>query len=156
MSTQKTFDPFSIWQDYYKNVENYLGQSMNEQMKTEEFSKWLGSVLDLNLLYKRMTDKSTKQYLDQINLPTREDLANLSSLIVNLDTKVDDLEEKLEENLDALALPANLKKEITSLKKEVKEIDSKLNTVLQFMQANQKESIKSNSKNGSTDEINNN
>ncbi|MBU8881226.1 polyhydroxyalkanoic acid synthase subunit PhaR [Bacillus sp. FJAT-29790] len=144
MSNQKTFDPFSIWQDHYKNVENYWREAMGEQIKTEEFSEWMGKVLEGNLLFKQMTDKSSKQYLEQMNLPSREDLSNLSSLIVNLDTKVDDLEEKLEENLENQQSSSAVKKEMALLKKEVKEIGSKLDEALQFLKENQKSNNKSN------------
>ncbi|WP_102348938.1 polyhydroxyalkanoic acid synthase subunit PhaR [Bacillus sp. Marseille-P3661] len=138
MSNQKTFDPFSMWQDYYKNAENYWGKTINEKIGTEEFSEWLGKVLEGNLLYKQMNDKTTKHYLEQMNLPSREDLSNLSSLIVNLDTKVDDLEEQLEANLENQLSPDVVKKDLTALKKEVKEIGSKLDEVLQFIRESQK------------------
>lgn len=138
LSNQKTLDPFSFWKDYYRNVESYLGEAIDEKMRTDEFSEWMGNILDVNLLYKQMADKTTKQYLEQMNLPSRDDLANLSSLIVNLDTKVDDLEEKVEENIDAQISQAVVKKELTQLKKDVKDIGTKLDEVLQYMKASQK------------------
>lgn len=138
LSTQKTFDPLSFWKDYYQNVEKYFGKPLDEKMKTEEFSEWMGNILDINLLFKQLADNTTKQYLDQVNLPSRDDLANLSSLIVNLDTKVDDLEEKLEENLDSQVSAVVVKKEVTQLKKEVKDISNKLDEVLEYLKANQK------------------
>lgn len=133
MSKQKTFDPYAIWQDYYKNVETFWGQSMEEKMKTDEFSEWMGKVLDANLLYREMADKSAKQYLDIMNLPSREDLASVSSLIINLDTKVDDLEEQLEESIENQLAPAVVKREMTILKKEVKDLGQKLDEVLAFL-----------------------
>lgn len=138
MSNQKTYDPFAMWQDYYKNVQNYWGPSINEKVGTEEFSEWMGKVLEGNLLFRNMTDKNTKQFLEQMNLPTREDLASLSSLIINLDQKIDDMEEQLEESVEKQLTTENMKKEMTSLKKEVKEIGSKLDEVLAFLKADKK------------------
>ncbi|MGO4889069.1 polyhydroxyalkanoic acid synthase subunit PhaR [Anaerobacillus sp. MEB173] len=146
MSEQKTFDPYSIWKDYYKNVENYWGQTMDEKMKTEEFSEWLGKVVDLNLLYKQMADKSAKQYLEQMNLPSREDLSSLSSLIVNLDAKVDDLEEQLEENLENQLSTPDVKKELSTLKKDVKDLGAKLDEVLEFIKSSQTNQKSNNTK----------
>ncbi|WP_458411982.1 polyhydroxyalkanoic acid synthase subunit PhaR [Schinkia sp. CFF1] len=137
MSTQNTYDPFVLWQDYYKNVQNYWGPSINEKVGTEEFSEWMGKVLEGNLLFRQMTDKNTKQYLEQMNLPSREDLSNLSSLIINLDKKVDDMEEQLEETVDNLVTTEGMKKEMASLKKEVKDLGSKLDEVLQFLKEEQ-------------------
>lgn len=138
MSNQKTYDPFVMWQDYYKNVQNYWGPSINEKVGTEEFSEWMGKVLEGNLLFRNMTDKNTKQFLEQMNLPTREDLASLSSLIINLDHKIDDMEDQLEESLEKQIAQDALKKEMGSLKKEVKEIGSKLDEVLNFLKEDQK------------------
>lgn len=115
-------------------MENYWGQSMEEQMKSEEFSEWMGKVLESNLFYKQIADTSTKQYLEQMNVPSREDLANLSSLVVNLDAKVDDLEEQLEENLDNQVSTS----EMTQLKNELNKIDGKLDEVLSFINETQK------------------
>lgn len=137
MSDQKTFDPFMLWKDYYKNVETYWGKTLEENMQKEEFSEWLGKVVDLNMLYKQMVDKSAKQYLDQMNLPSRDDLSSLSSLIVNIDAKVDDMEERLEENLENQISSTVLKKELTNLKKDVKDLSSKLDDVLQFLKDSQ-------------------
>ncbi|MEC1716803.1 hypothetical protein [Schinkia azotoformans] len=139
MSNKKTYDPFAMWQDYYKNVQNYWGPAINEKVGTEEFSEWMGKVLEGNLLFRNMTDKNTKQFLEQMNLPTREDLSSLSSLIINLDKKIDDMEEQLEENLEKQITPDDLKKDMVTLKKEVKEIGSKLDEVLNFL----KEDLKS-------------
>ena len=57
----------------------------------------MGQILEMNLLFKKMLDETTERYLEQVNIPTRNDLANISSLIVNVDSKVDDLEELVEE-----------------------------------------------------------
>lgn len=138
LSKQNTFDPYAIWQEYYKNVESFWGQSMEEKMKTEEFSEWMGKILDANLLYREMADKSAKQYLEIMNLPSREDLANVSSLIVHLDTKIDDLEDQLEESIENQLSPTVVKKDMTLLKKEVKELSSKLDEVLQLVKENNK------------------
>lgn len=147
MSTQNTYDPFVLWQDYYKNVQNYWGPSINEKVGTEEFSEWMGKVLEGNLLFRQMTDKNTKQYLEQMNLPSREDLSNLSSLIINLDKKVDDMEEQLEETIENLVTTEGMKKEMVSLKKEVKDLGSKLDEVLQFLKEEQQNKNNNNIKN---------
>lgn len=131
-----------LWKDYYKNVETYWGKTLEENMQKEEFSEWLGKVVDLNMLYKQMVDKSAKQYLEQMNLPSRDDLSSLSTLVVNLDAKVDDMEERLEENLENQMSSSLIKREMTSLKKEVKELSNKLDHVLQFLTDNQREMTK--------------
>lgn len=106
---------------------------MLERISTEEFSDWLGKFQDINLFYRQLTDKSAKQYLELRNMPSREDLSNLASLIVKLDCKVDNIEENLEEQLENQLDVSNANKEITLLKKDLKDLDKKLEEILQFI-----------------------
>ncbi|WNF35047.1 polyhydroxyalkanoic acid synthase subunit PhaR [Bacillaceae bacterium IKA-2] len=148
MSNQKTFDPYLLWKEYQKNTESHWGRIMEEKMKSDEFSEWLGKVVDVNLMYKQVADKSAKHYLEQMNIPSREDLSNLSTLIVNLDAKVDDLEELLEENLDSKNEISSVvvKKDITTLKKDVKEIGNKLDAIFEYIKENQETKNSTNNK----------
>src|SRR5689334_6235539 len=93
MSQQKNFNPFELWKDYYNQTSNMI----DENLKDESTSKVMGQVLEMNLLYKKILNETTEHYFDQINIPTRNDLASISSLIINVDSKVDDLEELIEE-----------------------------------------------------------
>ncbi|WP_096202588.1 poly(R)-hydroxyalkanoic acid synthase subunit PhaE [Bacillus sp. FJAT-45350] len=137
MTTEKTtFDPYSLWKDYYQNTESYMEKSLEEMMNKEEFSEWVGRVLDTNLFYKKLIDQTTKQYFEQLNLPTREDISNLSSMVVNLDSKVDNIEDQLEESKDNEPSPAVVKREMTLLKTEVKNLSSKLDEVTQLLKNN--------------------
>jgi polyhydroxyalkanoic acid synthase PhaR subunit len=65
-----------------------------------------------------------------MNVPSRKDLADISSLIVNVDAKVDDLEESLEEKLVNQGDQESFKTELSNLKKEMKSLDNKLNQIL--------------------------
>ena len=62
--------------------------------------------------------------MKQINVPTREDVANTASLIINVETKVIDLEDQLDN------VTENTTKEIESLKRAVTKLDKKLDTVI--------------------------
>lgn len=130
MTGQKTLDPLSLWKEYYETAGSYWEKTLEEQMKREEFSAFIGKVLDFNLGLRKMMDSTAKQYLEQMNLPSVEDLANVSSLIVNLDAKVDSLEEQME---DISELPKHVEKELTALKTEVKNIQSTLDKILRLV-----------------------
>ena len=89
----RDFNMFEMWKDYYDQSSNLL----DEKVKEDFPSQGMGQILEMNLLFKKMLDETTEHYLEQVNIPTRNDIAALSSLIVNVDSKVDDLEELLEE-----------------------------------------------------------
>ena len=48
------------------------------------------------VLSKALND-TTKNYLEQVNVPTKEDIARVATLVINLENKVDNIEEFLED-----------------------------------------------------------
>ena len=117
---------FDIWKDYYSKSSSFFDESIKENFP----SKGIAQVMEMNLMYKKLIDESTEKYLEFVNLPSRNDLANLSSLVVNVDAKVDNLEELLEDSNSNQVDPASFKQELSALKKDMKNLDSKMNQIL--------------------------
>lgn len=135
MSQQKIFNPFEMWKDFY----NQTSTNLDENMNAESTSKVMGQVLEMNLLYKKMLNETTERYFEQVNLPTRNDLANISSLIVNVDSKVDDLEDLIEETKSNQLNQAELKREMIDVKNKIKNLDAKLNLILSLLKKDNEE-----------------
>lgn len=132
MSQQKSFNPFEMWKDFYNQTSNMI----DENLKDESTSKVMGQVLEMNLLYKKLLNETTEHYFDQVNIPTRNDLASISSLIINVESKVDDLEELIEETTSKQNNQIELKREMTDVKNKVKSLDTKLNQILSLLKSN--------------------
>jgi polyhydroxyalkanoic acid synthase PhaR subunit len=126
MSTDFNF--YDMWKDLY----SHSSKLFDEKVSNDFPSQGMGQVLEMNLQLKKMIDESTVKYLEFMNVPTRNDIANISSLIVNVDAKVDDLEERLEENLDNQD-QESFKTELSNLKKDMKNLDQKLNQILNVL-----------------------
>jgi len=126
MSTHFNF--YEMWKDLY----SHSSKLFDEKVSNDFPSQGMGQVLEMNLQLKKMIDESTVKYLEFMNVPTRNDIANISSLIVNVDAKVDDLEERLEENLDNQD-QESFKTELSNLKKDMKNLDQKLNQILNVL-----------------------
>lgn len=134
MNNTKTIDPFEMWKNVYDQAESYWSKVLDENLATEDFSRGLGKVLDMNLQYKKLVNDSTKTYLEQMNMPSKQDLANLASLIINVDAKIDQLEELIE---DSIGLEANQQKqatEVQTLKNEMKKINKKIDQLTELLQ----------------------
>jgi len=129
MNQQKNLNPFELWKDLFNQSSNII----DENLKDESTSKVMGQVLEMNLLYKKMLDETTEQYFEQVNIPTRTDLSNISALIINVDSKVDDLEDLVEENAANLVSQAELKREMTDVKNKIKTLDNKLNEIISLL-----------------------
>ena len=141
----RDFNLYETWKDFYFQSSN----TFDEKVKEDFPSQGVGQVLEMNLLFKKMLDEMTENYLESVNIPTRNDLASISSLIINVDSKVDDLEE-LVEGL-ALTQPSqSLQKELTNVKKDVKNLDQKLNEILTILNSQNVEKAKATSTTTST------
>ena len=136
----RDFNLYETWKDFYFQSSNTFDEKVKEDFPTQG----VGQVLEMNLLFKKMLDEMTENYLESVNIPTRNDLASISSLIINVDSKVDDLEE-LVEGL-ALTQPSqSLQKELTNVKKDVKNLDQNLNEILSILNSRNVEKTKTTS-----------
>ncbi|WHY00697.1 polyhydroxyalkanoic acid synthase subunit PhaR [Neobacillus sp. DY30] len=125
------FNFYDVWKDYYSQTSKLFDEKIGNDFPSEG----MGQILEMNLQFKKMIDESTLKYLEFMNVPSRNDIANLSSLIVNVDAKVDDLEERLEEKLEQVVIPESYSKELSNLKKDMKSLDNKLNQVLTLLKS---------------------
>lgn len=123
------FNVFEAWKDLYNQSSNLYDEKIMESFP----SQGVGQLLDMNLQFKKFIDETTEKYLELGNLPSRKDLANLSSQIVNVDAKVDSLEELLEDKLDSTDNQVSFKSELSELKSEMKNLDKKLNQILSIL-----------------------
>lgn len=130
----REFNMYDMWKDFYFQSSNLVDDKVKEDFP----SQGMGQILEMNLQFKKMIDESTLKYLEFMNVPSRNDIANISSLIVNVDAKVDDLEEKLEEKLESQDVQESFKAELTHLKKDMKSLDTKLNQILTMLKSQEK------------------
>ncbi|MFB5196046.1 polyhydroxyalkanoic acid synthase subunit PhaR [Neobacillus sp. KR4-4] len=123
------FNVYDMWKDIYSQSSKLF----DEKFGNDYPSQGMGQLLEMNLQFKKMIDESTLKYLEFMNVPSRNDIANISSLIVNVDAKVDDLEEKLEQKLENNEGQLSFKSELSNVKKDVKNLDNKLNQILTLL-----------------------
>lgn len=123
------FNFYEMWKDYYSQYSNHLDDQFTKEFPAEA----VGQMLEMNVQIKKMMNETTERYYEFVNLPSRNDLAHISSQIVNIDAKVDDLEEFIQESKDNQRDPVELQREITNLKKDMKSFDTKLNQILTLL-----------------------
>lgn len=131
MSQQMPFDPFALWKQFYDKAEEQWSQTMDEAMHKEEFSKLMGQSLNSYLQYQNVARQSAEKYLEQANMPSRQDVANVASLIVNVESKLDKLEEEV---IDALT-QSDLTKEVKTLKADMAKLSKRLDQLFDILEA---------------------
>lgn len=140
MTQQTLLDPFALWMNMYQKAEENLSETFNAALQREEFSEFLGNVQSSYLQYQKLVQTTTDTYLKHINMPTREEISNIASLIINVEEKVDSLDQRVEDEL------LTNSSEIGKLKTYISKLDKKMDQILKFMEQDQKSPAPSSTK----------
>ncbi len=127
MSNHTTFDAFSLWKNLYDQTENVWRESIEQALEQKSFAEGLGQFQNQYLQYQGVVNGMTEAYLKQLNMPTREEIASVATLIINVEAKVDDLEDQIDD------VTIDHKKEIETLKRSITRLDKKLDTVIELL-----------------------
>lgn|GEM_PF-2234314 len=131
MTKTLPLDPFNMWKTLYEQTEASWNGAIQETLKKESFSQGLGETLNYVLQYQELANEATESMLKKANMPTRSELADVASLIVNVENKLDDLDDKFDEEINKL----DTAKEINQLKRTVANLDKKLDRVLDAVES---------------------
>src|SRR6266851_8310807 len=88
-------DPFELWRQIYETNERAWNAILERTVNNPSFAESTGKVLETFLSAQKTVRENMRSYLEQINLPTREDIARLGELIVSLEEKIDQLDDRL-------------------------------------------------------------
>lgn len=128
--TQKIpFEPFTMWKDMYEHTEKAWNDVIQDTLGKESFSEGLGQIQSSYLQYHEMISNLTEVYFKQTNIPTRDEVANVASLVINLEDKVDNIDDQLYENSETVT------KEINHLKRTVGNLEKKFDKILEAIEA---------------------
>ena len=94
-SASRPVDPFELWRQIYETNERARNSVLERTVNNPAFAESSGKILETFLAAQKTVRDNMRSYLEQINLPTREDIARLGELIVALEEKVDQLDDRL-------------------------------------------------------------
>jgi len=84
-----------------------MSKTMVETVNSEAYAKASGAMLDWSLTaaspIRDAMEKSMLQAMQQLSIPSRQEVAALAERFTNLELRVDDLDAKLDRVLDLLA-----------------------------------------------------
>ena len=103
----KTYDPFEPFREMRDAYLDAMSKTMVETVNSEAYAKATGAMLDWTLTasspFRDLLEKATLQAMQQLSLPSRQEVAALAERFTNLELRVDDLDAKLDRVLDLLA-----------------------------------------------------
>lgn len=130
LAQETILDPFKLWKAMYDKAETNFNEIVNEIIHKEAFAEWLGQVQLGYLQYQELIQNTTDTYLKQINVPTREEISNIASLVINVEEKVETLQEKIEDEI--LDKDKSVSAEIAKLKTNISKLDKKMDQILNY------------------------
>jgi polyhydroxyalkanoic acid synthase PhaR subunit len=94
-SSRRPPDPFELWRQIYDTNERAWNAVLERTVNNPAFAESSGKILETFLSAQKTVRDNMRMYLEQVNLPTREDISRLGELIVSLEEKVDQLDDRL-------------------------------------------------------------
>ncbi len=102
----KPFDPFEPFRGMRDAYLDAMSKSMIDAVNTESYAQASGAMLDYCLAasapFREALEKSMVQALQQLSLPSRQELAALAERFTNLEMRMDDLDAKLDRVLSMM------------------------------------------------------
>jgi len=107
---QKTYDPFEPFRGMRDAYLESLSKAMTDVVNTESYAEATGAMLDCYLTasapFRETLEKSMLQTMQQLSLPSRQEVASLAERFTNVEMRLDDIDAKLD----------NLAKELAALR----------------------------------------
>ncbi len=98
--SSKPFDPFEPFRGVRDAYLDAMAKAMVEAVNTEGYAQATGAMLDAYLTasapFREALTKSMIQALQQLSLPSRQEVVALAERFTNLEMKMDDMDAKLD------------------------------------------------------------
>ncbi len=103
----KPFDAFESLRGMRDRYLDAMSKTMIEAVNTEGYAQATGAMLDYCLTasapFRDTLEKSAVHALQQLSLPSRQEVAALAERFTNVEMRLDDLDAKLDRLLNAIA-----------------------------------------------------
>lgn len=103
----KHYDPFESLRGMRDAYLDAMSKTMVEAVNTESYAQATGAMLDYCLSasapFREALEKSMAQALQQVSLPSRQEIAALAERFTNVEMRLDDLDAKLDRMIGAIA-----------------------------------------------------
>jgi hypothetical protein len=97
--SSKPFDPLEPFREMRDAYLDAMAKTMVEAVNTDAYAQATGAMLDNTLTisnpFKEAMEKSMLQVLQQLSLPSRQDILSLSERFTNIEMRLDDMDASL-------------------------------------------------------------
>jgi hypothetical protein len=97
---EKPFNPFEQFRGVRDAYLDAMSKAMIETVNTESYANASGAMLDgyltVSAPFRESLDKAMIHALEQLSLPSRQEVASLAERFTHVETRLDDLDAKLD------------------------------------------------------------
>jgi uncharacterized protein involved in exopolysaccharide biosynthesis len=104
---EKAYDPFEPFRGMRDAYLDSLSKAMIDVVNTQSYAQATGAMLDYYLTasssFRETLEKTMLQALQQLSLPSRQEVAGLAERFTNVEMRLDDLDAKLDSLVKEIA-----------------------------------------------------
>ena len=129
-------DPLQLATQWYNATSGPFSDFVGDVIEREEFLEPSSRFLQSYASFYKVFRRNSEEYLKNLQLPVRSDITRIAGLVVNLEEKVDRIEEVLEEFEYGYAEPAT-SESVKELEKRLGRVEGKLDRLLAALESDQ-------------------
>lgn len=95
-------DPTGFGKEYFEQLEKVFIGKFSQMLQDPSVLAQVGKGMDAGLEGKKATDTAMKKYLEQAQIPTRDDVARILQYLQAIESRIISLEEKIEDLADRI------------------------------------------------------
>jgi polyhydroxyalkanoic acid synthase PhaR subunit len=122
-------DPLQLATQWYNATSGPFSDFVGDVIEREEFLEPSSRFLQSYASFYKVFRRNSEEYLKNLQLPVRSDITRIAGLVVNLEEKVDRIEEVLEDFEYGYAEPATTES-VKELEKRLDRVEGKLDRLL--------------------------
>ncbi len=114
-------DPFTLMKQWYDATNESWATVIGNIIGTEKFVESAGQFLESYASLYRTFRRANEEFFSNLQLPTRSDIARVAELVIEVENKVESVEDGLESFEDnyARAIPDNLKERLEQVERKI-------------------------------------
>ncbi len=122
-------DPLQLAAQWYNATSGPFSNFVGDLIEREEFLEPSSRFLQSYASFYKVFRRNSEEYLKNLQLPVRSDITRIAGLVVNLEDKVDRIEEVLEDFEFGYATPATAES-VQNLERRLDRVEGKLDRLL--------------------------
>ena len=130
MSTNRQYDPYDSFKKYSEIWEKQINDFIFLLSNNNEFVKMSKVGTDSHSRYVELLKKNQEALAGVLNIPTKNDMANVTSLTIQTEEKIDSLEEQIWCVQDSLNSQSKEIESVVEVSKEIIKLTKQLKTEL--------------------------